>query len=78
VYEYSKLFEAQEPNKYLLNATINYRINKKQYSSIWSLSIGNLLMTKENYGLYYDYKTRRVERWEFAVLVPNISYKREF
>ena len=37
-----------------------------------------LLLAKENYGLYYNYKTKQVERWEFAVPVPNISYKIEF
>ena len=38
----------------------------------------NLLLTKENYGLFYNYKTQQVERWEFAVPVPNLSYKIEF
>ena len=78
VYEYSQLFEDREPDKLHVNATINYRINKKHHSSIWSLQMINLLMVKENYGLYYNYKTQQVERWEFAVSVPNISYKIEF
>jgi len=78
VYDYSQLFEDQESDKFHVNATINYRINKKNHSSIWSLQMGNLLMAKENYGLYYNYKTRQVERWEFAVPVPNLSYKIEF
>ncbi len=78
VYEYSELYEARESDKHLLNATINYRVNKPDHSSIWSLSVGNLLLSKENYGLFYNYKTDQVERWEFAVIVPNLSYKREF
>ena len=78
VYEYSQLFEDREPDKLHVNATINYRVNKKHHSSIWSLQMINLLMVKENYGLYYNYKTQQVERWEFAVPVPNISYKIEF
>jgi hypothetical protein len=78
VYDYSQLYEDQEAAKFHVNATINYRINKKHHSSIWSLQMMNLLLAKENYGLYYNYKTKQVERWEFAVQVPNLSYKIEF
>ena len=78
VYDYSQLFEDQESDKFHVNATINYLINKKHHSRIWSLQMGNLFLAKENYGLYYNYKTKQVERFEFAVPVPNISYKIEF
>ncbi len=78
VYDYSQLFEDQEPAKLYASATINYRINKRNHSSIWSVQMINLFMAKENYGLYYNYKTNQVERWEFAVPVPNLSYKIEF
>jgi len=78
VYQYSKLYEDKEPDKLHVNATINYRINKKNHSSIWSLQMINLFLAKENYGLYYNYKTGKVERFEFAVPVPNLSYKIEF
>ena len=78
VYDYSQLFEDKEPNKFYVSATINYRINKKRHSSIWSLQFVNLFLAKENYGLYYNYDTQQVERWEFAVPIPNLSYKIEF
>ncbi len=78
IFDYSKLFEDQEPDKFHVDATINYRINKKHHSSIWSLQMANLLLAEENYGLYYNYKTKQVERFEFAVPVPNLSYKIEF
>ncbi len=78
VYHYSQLYEDKESDKFHFSATINYRINKKRHSSIWSLQMVNLLMAKENYGLYYNYQTGQVERFEFAVLVPNLSYKIEF
>ncbi|MFC1481301.1 carboxypeptidase-like regulatory domain-containing protein [Candidatus Neomarinimicrobiota bacterium] len=78
VYDYSQLFEDRESDKYHLNITINYRINKKHYSSIWSLQMANILLAEENYGDYYNYKSKQVERFEFAVPVPNLSYKREF
>ncbi len=78
VYHYSQLYEDKEPDKFHVHATINYRINKKRHSSVWSLQLANLLLAKENYGLFYNYKTKQVERWEFAVPVPNFSYKIEF
>ncbi|MFC2116652.1 hypothetical protein ACFLTU_09255 [Bacteroidota bacterium] len=78
VYDNSKLFEEKESDIYFVSATINYRINKINHSSIWSLQLSNLLLAKENYGLYYNYKTKQVESFEFAVLIPNLSYKIEF
>jgi hypothetical protein len=78
VYYYSQLYEDKESDKFLASATINYRVNKKRHSSIWSLQVINLFLAKENYGLFYNYKTKQVEPWEFAVLAPNISYKLEF
>lgn len=78
VYEYAQLFEDREPGKFHASATINYRINKKKHSSVWSLQMVNMFLAKENYGQYYNYKTNQVESWEFAVPVPNLSYKIEF
>lgn len=78
VYDYSHSFEDQESTQYFVSVAINYRINKKNHSSIWSLQMANLLLDKENYGLYYNYKSKQVERFEFAVPVPNLSYKIEF
>lgn len=78
VYNYSQLFEDKESSKVHVSATINYRINKKHHSSILSLQMVNLFLAKENYGLYYNYKSQEVDRFEFAVPVPNLSYKIEF
>lgn len=78
VYDSTRLFEEQESGQKFVSIAVNYRINKKRYSSILSLQMVNLLMDKENYGLYYNYKSKQVERFEFAVPVPNLSYKIEF
>ena len=78
ILDYSQLFKEKEPSKVHVSATINYRINKKRHSSVWSLQMVNMLLAKENYGLYYNYKSQQVERFEFAVPVPNLSYKIEF
>ena len=78
VFNYSRLYEDKEPAKLHVNATVDYRVNKKNHSRIWSLQMINLFLAKENYGLYYNYKTSQVERFEFAVPVPNLSFKIEF
>jgi len=78
IYDYSRAFEAQKPVVYHLNASINYRINKKKYSSIWSLQVMNLLGSEEHYGYRYNYRTDAIEEDAVAVVVPNISYKIEF
>ncbi len=78
VYYNSQLFNDKEPGKFHVNATINYRINKKKHASIWTLQMMNLFLAKENYGYFYNYKTKLVEPWELAVPTPNLSYKIEF
>lgn len=61
VYDYSQLYEEKESNRFYVSATINYRINKKRHSSIWSLQFVNLFLIEENYGTYYNYNTQQVE-----------------
>lgn len=78
VYDYSRLYEETERPITYASAGINYRINKRRHSSIWSIQMMNLFLTKENWGYYYNFKTREVDKVEFAVPVPNISYKIEF
>ena len=78
VYYYSRLYEDREPDKFLVNATINYRINKKRHASIWSLQMMNIFLTRECYGYFYNYKKGRVAPWELAVPTPTLSYKVEF
>ena len=74
----SRLYENKESDKFHMDATINYRINKKNYASIWSLKMINIFLASENYGYFYNYKKERVEPWELAVPMPSFSYKIEF
>jgi hypothetical protein len=78
VFDYSRLYEETERPITYGSAGINYRINRRRHSSIWSIQMMNLFLTKENWGYYYNYRTREVDKVEFAVPVPNISYKIEF
>ena len=78
VYYNSELFKDKESNKFLVNVTINYRINKKKHASVWSLQMMNIFVAKESYGYFYNYKSGQVEPWELAVPTPNLSYKIQF
>ena len=77
-YDYSKENEKQEPSVYHLNFSVNYRINKRNHSSIWTLQIMNLLGTKEFYGYNYNYRDHTIEEDTASIIVPSISYKIEF
>ncbi len=78
VYDYSRLFEDREDDIIFVSGAINFRINKKKHASIWSLQVSNLLLAKENYGLYYNYQSKQVEPFDITVVIPNLSYKIEF
>lgn len=78
MYDYSKTFSNRLPNKYYLNASINYRINKKKHTSIWSVHALNILNMAENYGYLYNYKEDKVEELKYNVIFPYLSYKIEF
>lgn len=78
IYDYSRAFEDQKPLVYHLNASINYRINKRKHSSIWSIQVMNLLGSEEYYGYRYNYRTDAIEEDAVTVVVPSISYKIEF
>jgi len=78
IFDYSRQFENQKPNLYYLNASLNYRINKKNHASIWSLQVINLLGIEEHYGYVYSYKENRIVEDDAVVVVPSLSYKIEF
>ena len=78
VFDYSRLYNNKESDIFFVSAGINLRINKPKHSSIWSLQVSNLLIERENYGYYFNYKSRQVEPFEIGVIIPNLSYKIEF
>jgi hypothetical protein len=78
IYDYSQLFEEKERDHFNVNATVNYRINKAKHAIIWSFQMMNVFLAKENYGYFYNYRSKSVEPWKMAVPTPNISFKIEF
>ena len=78
VYDYSRAWEDQKPMVYHLNASLTYRINKKNHASTWSLQVLNLLGSEEFYGYQYNYRENSVDESTVRVIVPSIAYRIEF
>jgi len=77
-YDYSNPYQEQNPTDFFLDLTINYQINKKKHSSIWSLQVKNLTGTPSNYMYQYNLKEDKIENTSQTIMVPEISYKIEF
>lgn len=77
-YDWSNPYQDQNPTDFFLDITLNYRINKKKHSSIWSLQVKNLTGTPSNYMYQYNIKENKIENTSQTIMVPEISYKIEF
>jgi CarboxypepD_reg-like domain len=77
-YDWSNPYQKQNPTDFFLDLTINYRINKKKHSSIWTLQVKNLTGTPSNYMYQYNIKENKIENTNQTIMVPEISYKIEF
>jgi hypothetical protein len=78
VYDETHAFADSKPQVWYADFTINYKINRKGHSSIWSLKIINALGMKEYAGYRYNYKTGMMEQEAEAIVVPNVSYRIDF
>lgn len=77
-YDWSNPYVEQNPADFFLDLTINYRINKKKHSSVWSIQVKNLTGTPSNYMYQYNIKENKIENTSQKIMVPVISYKIEF
>lgn len=78
VFDHTNAFSMQSDPSLIANITINYRKNKPNYSSVWSLQIINLFGAPSTHYDYYNYKTNDLDVYEENFIVPNLSYKIEF
>jgi hypothetical protein len=78
IYDETQAFSDAKPDVWYADITINYKINRKNHSSTWSLKLINILGTKEFNGYRYNHKTNLMEKEEEAIIIPNLSYKIEF
>jgi hypothetical protein len=74
----SRAFSEQYPAIYYLDFTITYKTNKSRYSGTWALQIKNALGAPNYTHQEYNYKTNSIEKEEFTVILPVLSYKLEF
>ena len=58
--------------------TVNYRINHRKSSSVFSLQMKNVLGAPIYIEHNYNYQTNQIELSKATLVVPNISYKIEF
>jgi hypothetical protein len=79
-YDEHRAFEIQNPPTYYLDFTISYRINKKKFSSVWTLQVKNALGSPiiDGDGYYYNYKSAKIEKSQATVVLPFISYRIDF
>lgn len=74
----SRAFSQQLSDYFRTDIKISYRINHKNYNSIWSLDVQNVSNYKNIGGTYYDVDTESTKTWYQSPLIPIFSYKLEF
>ncbi|MBX2921191.1 MAG: TonB-dependent receptor [Chitinophagaceae bacterium] len=77
-YDERKAFEKQAGPMYYFDATITYRVNRKNYSGALALQLKNALGSPAFYGYDYYYRTGEIVKEEDRIMLPVLSYKIEF
>lgn len=78
IYDTSRAFEKQYNPAFTSSFTISYKINKNKLAHEFALKVINANGYKEPDGHVYNYKKNKVEIYESATVIPNLSYKIEF
>lgn len=76
--DYSQTFAGQFPASTIVDFTINYRINRKNYSGVWSLMVKNALLQPDYSEPFYDFISKNVIIDRMTTPIPSIGYKIEF
>lgn len=77
VFHEERAFSLRTPDKFLVDVTLTYRINKRSFSQVWALQVKNATSTKTE-ELAYNYKTESVGTIREGFPLPVLSYKIEF
>ncbi len=78
VFDDSKIFETKKPDAQIVSIALNYRINKRNHASVWSIQIINILGEKDYEGYEWDEQSGNVVLKADPYLIPAISYKIEW
>jgi len=78
IYDESRAFSEQFRTLTYADLTVNYRINHRKSSSVFSFQMKNVLGAPIYIDHNYNYQTGQIELSKAALVIPNISYKIEF
>ena len=78
IYDESRAFSEQFRTLTYADLTVNYRINHRKSSSVFSFQMKNVLGAPIYIDHNYNYQTGQIELSKATLIIPNISYKIEF
>ena len=78
IYNESRAFSEQFRTLTYADLTVNYRINHRKSSSVFSFQMKNVLGAPIYIDHNYNYQTGQIELSKATLVIPNISYKIEF
>ena len=78
IYDESRAFSEQFRTLTYADLTVNYRINHRKSSSVFSFQMKNVLGAPIYIDHNYNYQTGAIELSKATLIIPNISYKIEF
>lgn len=74
----SRAFENSFPTLVYADFTVNYRVNHRKSSSVFSFQMKNILGAPIYEGYNYNFQTKQIELSKSTLVIPNLSYKIEF
>ena len=78
VFDEENAWSLQDDLSIYLDASITYRINKRNHAGIWALQVKNVLGARQKDLYLYDYEKQAVVLDSRVIVVPSLSYKIEF
>lgn len=78
IYNWSKPYSEQNPIDCNADFSVNWRIDKKKHTSIWSIQVKNIFANPSGYIWTYNHKIQKMDYVSEKIVVPSISYRIEF
>jgi hypothetical protein len=78
VYDMSRLYENRWNTNFLVDISLNYRINRPKVSHNFILQAKNLTAQSDLIGFSYNYVDNYAQPMEMAIVLPYLSYKITF
>lgn len=78
VFDDSRAFENKKPDTQILSFALNYRVNKRRSSTIWTFQVINVLGQKDVEGYEWDEVSQSVILRADPYFIPSVSWKIEW